>query len=100
MKPVLTSVAVGRRARHHGHAGIAAGAGNVLGHDLLAEALRQFLRDDARDHVGRAAGRERHDQADGLCRIALGRRVAGRAEHRQNERGRRGEGTEHHGILP
>jgi len=58
------SGAVGRRLRHRLDADIAAGAGAVFDHDLCAEGRRELLRDDARNDVGAAAGRERHDQAD------------------------------------
>jgi hypothetical protein len=53
------------------HAGL---AGAVLDHDGLLEDLRHALRDHARDHVVRPAGREWHDQPDGLAREALRRR--------------------------
>ena len=49
----------------------------VVDDDLLAHVLRHLLRDDARELVGAAAGRERHEQLDGLVRIALrGRETA------------------------
>src|SRR5918996_240460 len=41
-----------------------AGARAVLHHDLLADTLREFLRQDAAERVGVAAGRVRHDQLD------------------------------------
>src|SRR5262245_48499178 len=70
-------VAVGRRACHCGHAGVTAGAWNVFGVNLLPPDLRQFLRDDARDHVGRTAGPKGHDQSDRPCGISLRRGLAG-----------------------
>ena len=62
-------VAVGRRLRHQLGAdrGIAAGA--VLDHHRLPPMLGHFRTHDAGDGVGRAAGRERHDHADGVARI-------------------------------
>ena len=51
----------------------AAGAADVLDHQRLAERLAHLLGDDARDHVARAAGRERHDHGDGAVGIVLRR---------------------------
>jgi hypothetical protein len=58
------------------HSGIAAGMGDVLDVELLAQAYRKFLRDDARDDVGRPGGRERHDHLD-RARGILARRFRG-----------------------
>jgi hypothetical protein len=44
-------------------------ARHVLDHDRLAESAREPLCNQPGQDVGRAAGRERHDQADGLLRI-------------------------------
>ena len=56
-------VAVLRRVRDRGGGEDGAGAGPVLDHDgLAAPACRQHLGEDARDHVGRATGRERHHE--------------------------------------
>jgi hypothetical protein len=44
-------------ARRAGHA---AGAGDIFDHDVLAEHLAHARRDDAAEHIGRAAGGERH----------------------------------------
>ena len=49
----------------------AAGAADILDDDLLAEILRHGFRDEARDRVGRAAGRKRHHNGDGAFRIGL-----------------------------
>ena len=57
-------VAVGLGARDRLGADIAAGAALVLDHHLLAPDLGQPVGEDARDHVGSAAGRKRHDQSD------------------------------------
>eukprot|EP01136_Pigoraptor_vietnamica_P000419 Opistho-1_new@25714 len=61
-------VAVGRGAHHFGGRDVAAGAGLVVDQHGLAERLRQRLREDARHHVGAAAGRKADDHADGLGR--------------------------------
>ena len=58
-------VAVGRRIDHRLGADIAAGAGAVLDHELLAEMVRQPVAQNAGDDVVRAAGREAHDQVHG-----------------------------------
>ena len=47
----------------------AAGAADVLDHQLLAERARHVLAEDAGDDVGRPAGRERHDHGDRLVGI-------------------------------
>ena len=62
-------VAVGRGFRRHVGAEAAARAGAVLDHDRLAEHLLHVLAGDARDEVGVAARRERHDQPDRLVGI-------------------------------
>ena len=64
-------VAVGIGAHRPGRAGGAAGAGDVLHDDLLAERARHVVGGDARGDVGRAAGRKRHDQRDRAGRIGL-----------------------------
>jgi hypothetical protein len=56
----------------HVRADRAAGAGAVVDHDLLAHAGAHLLRDGACQQVGRAAGREGHDQADRLAGIGVG----------------------------
>jgi hypothetical protein len=77
-------VAVGRRLRHlpGGH-----GAGRawpVLDHHRLAEKLGHARREDARHHVGAAAGREAHDHADRLAGIVL--RLRGACEQQRPEK--------------
>ncbi len=57
-------VAVGRRADHRLRRDVVGGAGLVLDHHRLAEALRQEVGHDPRQDVGGAAGRIRHDPAD------------------------------------
>ena len=59
-------VAVGRGARQLGRADRAALAWLVLDHDRLAERGAELLANHARQDVGGAAGRERHDVADRL----------------------------------
>ena len=61
----------------------AAGAADILDDDLLAEILGHGFGDQARDRVGRAAGRERHDDGDRAVGIGLGgSRKRGRRECR------------------
>jgi hypothetical protein len=57
-------IAVWRRLRRHSHSRIAAGVSDVLDIELLAQAVREFLRDDARNDVGRSGRRKRHDDLD------------------------------------
>jgi hypothetical protein len=76
-------VAVGRRPRGFHRADRAAAPAAVVHDDLLAERARQLFRERARGDVGRAAGRERHDEAHrarrpGLC-------FGERAEQKQTE---------------
>ena len=59
-------VAVGRGADDLGRGDVAAGAGFVVDDDRLPQRLGELLRHDARHHVGAAAGREAHDDADRL----------------------------------
>ena len=66
-------VAVRRRARDDRGADIARRAGAIFDHDRLAERLLQMAADDARQDVGRAARRERHDERDVARGIGLGR---------------------------
>src|SRR5262249_32222974 len=49
---------------------------------LLAEPFRQMMGDQPRHHVGRAAGREWHDDAHRMGRIWLGRGDAGHEQRR------------------
>jgi hypothetical protein len=59
-------VAVGRRALDERGADGAGGARLVVDDPGAAQLLGQLLRQHARDGVGGAARRERHDQRDGL----------------------------------
>ena len=65
-------VAVGRRVGDLGRGERAAGAGDVLHDDLLAELRRHRLGDQPGDGVGRAAGGEGHDDGDRAGRVVLG----------------------------
>ena len=64
-------VAVRRRARDRAGADIAGRAGAVLDHHRLAHRLVQMRGDDARQNVGRAARRPRHQQRDRAGGIGL-----------------------------
>jgi hypothetical protein len=64
-------VAIRRAFRRGLHADVAVGAGLVLDDNLLTQAARQMLADQARTHVGRAAGRKRHDEAKRPARPVL-----------------------------
>ena len=75
-------VAVGLGAGGARQRGRAAGAGDVLDHDGLAERDAHLLGDRARDHVRRAAGRERHDHGDRTLWEIL-REGGGRGTQRQ-----------------
>jgi hypothetical protein len=72
-------VAVGRGARDVVRADGPGGAGDVLDHHGVAPALAQLLRHHARQHVERAARRERHHELHRPRRISLLR------ERRQGE---------------
>jgi hypothetical protein len=89
-------VAVGRRLRRHVRADGAAGAGLVLDHDRLAEALAQLLRHDARDDVGGAARREADHQLHRTVGVIGLRRCDG---GRQREQQRRDAGDGFHLCL-
>ena len=62
-------VAIGRRFHRGAGADRARGARLVLHHDRLTPFAVEILRDDARQHVGAAAGGERHDHLDGVVGI-------------------------------
>jgi hypothetical protein len=59
-------VAVRRGARHARRADGAAGAAHIFHDHRLAERYPHALGDDARENIGAAARRERHDHGDGL----------------------------------
>jgi hypothetical protein len=85
-------VAVRRGARHARGADHAAGAADRFDHKLLSKRLRHAVGENARDRVGRAARRERHDQGHRPAGIGLrcegsgGRRgeTGGKQDRRQN----------------
>src|SRR6516165_6880130 len=64
-------VAVGRHFGDAGGRDRGIGAGLVFDHHRLVPHLAQALADDAHEDVGRSAGRERHDDADGSIGIAV-----------------------------
>ena len=81
-------VAIRSRLGDDVRADIAAGAGAVLDDELLARQFGEFLADDARESVGRAAGRKHHDVFNGsIGPVALGAGDA-RGDHRCGERAR------------
>jgi len=95
-------VAVRPGAGHEVRAGDRGGAG--LHHHRLAQALAQFLADDARHQVGHAARGIRHDQADGLARVVGACRAGGGGRGAEGKRcckncGQLG-GIEAHGLSP
>ena len=78
---------------------VAVGAGAVLDHHRLAEALRERLAEGPRELVGGTARGLRHDQHDGLVRVAA-LRERGTCEREAAERdggGQRGRGESEHG---
>jgi len=64
-------IAVCGRVHDRLGADIAAAARPVLDDEWLAEPLRQPLTDQAREDVGRAGGRDRHDQTHRPRRVGL-----------------------------
>ena len=78
-------VAVGRRMGDRVGADIAARAALVLDDELLAGELAQLLAGDAREHVGRTAGREGVDVAHRLVRPVVGGAGDARGQHRRGE---------------
>jgi hypothetical protein len=91
-------VAVGRRLDRAADADAGAGAGDVLDHDGLAERDAHALAEDARQRVGRPAGRERHHHGDGARRILLGGDGSGQCDEHGRNGGRNSEPS--HGIPP
>ena len=73
----IERVAVGRGLGDQFGADIVAGAGLVLDDELLAELLAQPISDNARDDVGRSAGRIADDDAHRVVGIAGRPRVGG-----------------------
>ena len=86
-------VAVGRRSDHLPRADHAGRARPVLGNHRLAPHGLQAGREHAAEHVGRAAGRERHDDADLPARKAL--RVRRRRRHEKRQGGQERAARDH-----
>ena len=84
-------VAVRLRLGDEVRAEIGRGARLVLDHDRLADQLLHLLPDEAREEVGPAAGRIRHDQMDRLVGIGLREGGRLRARRRRARRARYGE---------
>ncbi|MNV60042.1 hypothetical protein D3C71_1524940 [compost metagenome] len=81
-------------------ADVAASAGTVVDHHGLAQLGSQALRHDARQDVGRATGRERHDDGDQLAGVrGLGQCGAGQRGRADGEAGQGGEGRAAAGEL-
>jgi hypothetical protein len=76
--------AVAGAARHGFSADVASGAEAVVDHHLLAPACRTGLRGEARQHVGRAAGGERHDDPHGPLGRGLRRLRGGKPRESEN----------------
>ena len=81
-------VAVGRALGDRVGADDRAGAGAVVDDHVLPQRLLQPLCDDAAEDIGRAAGCERHDDADRASRVVL--RVGGERGQRQKSATQRG----------
>ena len=75
-------VAIRRRLRHRIGADHAALPAAIVDHDRLFHQLRHALADHPRDDVIGPAGRERHDQFDGLCRKILRRGQRGQQQRK------------------
>src|SRR5437588_374828 len=73
-------VAIARSCEHVLRRDLPAGAGAVLDHDALPEALAEALGDVARRQIGRPTGREADHEAYRLLRIL-------RKRHRNKDRG-------------
>jgi len=71
-------VAVRRRARDRAGSDVAAGAGSVLDHELLAQPLGEPSADEARSDVGYPAGRIADEETNRPRRIGL---RAGKTRH-------------------
>ncbi len=78
-------VAVRRGFRDLLRADVAARAGAILDDHRLARPLAELLPDEARQHVGRPAGSERHHDPDRPARVILGR-ACERGEKRNEQR--------------
>src|SRR5262249_17793213 len=81
-------ITVGRGAGSAGGGDHPAGAANVFDDDLLAERLRHAVLDDARDRIGRAAGRVGDHERDRTAGVSLRRCRAGDRDTRGEKRGR------------
>ena len=89
-------VAVGGGTDHLARADQAGGAGPIVGDDGLAPQRLQMRRQHAAEHVGRAAGRERHDDAHLAGRKVLCARPRPGEQQRQR---RKRQATRDHATL-
>ena len=95
-------IAVGRRADDAAGGNVAARADLVLDDETLAEILPELFRDEPRQHVGRGAGGEGHDDGDRPARPALGEGAAGKPGRGEKRGERRGGGAARegrHGLV-
>ena len=89
-------VAVGRRLGDQFGADHAAGTGTVVDDHALPPDLEKMRRQRACEHVGGAAGRNRHDDAHGTVRVGLRR---GRCGSRRQNPGQTGAIKTIHGEI-
>ena len=83
-------VAVGRAFHHLLGRNRPGRAGPVFHHHRLLEPFRQFLAEDARGGVGRATGRERHDELDGFAWPGVGPGAGGHQRQQRQHRTKQG----------
>jgi hypothetical protein len=96
-------VAIGRGPRQRVGADDVVAAGLVVDDDGLPECFGQLLADRARQHIGRTARRQRHDDADGLRRVGLllclCMRAAGCEQQCRACRGQKNSSLVSHGVV-
>ena len=100
LRAEVQRVAVGRSSRGGSRADIAAAAGTVLDHDLLAPHLRQLVGDEAAQNVDRARRRERDDHLHRPFGIFLRRRRAAEPKHKARSDSQHSQRFQGHGRLP
>ncbi|KAG1228330.1 hypothetical protein G6F68_019495 [Rhizopus microsporus] len=101
-QPPQQGVAVRLGLGHHVGADVAIGATLVFADDALAQLLGQLGRPQAAHGIRAAAGRERHDQLDGLGRPGASLRPRCRRQQDQQagrRRGQDGKASVRHGFV-